>query len=157
MPRTSQQPRVGAASSCCSSRLSRRHVRAEVVGITATAMEVTAQMTTGRATCLPEQAGVVGALAKGVASTVASAATSPGSVPSQGRRRRCTATPTKKRLSCREGHAVVPWFRGDCCKQTMPWCGRGVCRSYVCRVQVVFVSWTSRVWAEHSRRSLLGL
>jgi hypothetical protein len=96
MPRMSRRPRVGAASSCFSPRLSGRHIRAEEAGVVVATMEVTATtMTMGRATCVPGQAGVVEALAKGGASTMASAATSPGSVPSQGRRRHCTATLTK--------------------------------------------------------------
>jgi hypothetical protein len=113
MPRTSRQPRVGAASSYYSPRLSGRYIRAEEAGVVAATMEVTAETTTtGRAACIPGQAGVVEALAKGGALTVASAATSPGSVPSQGRRRHCTATPTKNRLSCRAGRAATSWFRG---------------------------------------------
>jgi hypothetical protein len=71
----------------------------------AAAIKMTAATTTtGRAAFVLVQAGAIAALARGGASTVAFAATSPGSAPSRGRSRHCMATPTMSQLSCRAGH-----------------------------------------------------
>jgi hypothetical protein len=68
-------------------------------------------MTTGRVVFVPLRVGAVTAPARGGASTVVFAATSPGSAPNQGRRRRCSSAPTTRQRSCRAGHVVVSWFR----------------------------------------------
>jgi hypothetical protein len=76
----------------------------------AAAVEMPAKTTTtGRVAFVPVRAGAVTAPARGGASTVVFTATSPGSAPNQGRRRRCSSAPTTRQHSYRAGH--VAWFR----------------------------------------------